>query len=109
MTSETNKKQCPYCAETIEMKAIRCRFCGSWLDHSRFMLGWTRSREYGKILGICAGLSQQFGIPVTFFRLAFIILTFFGGWGVLLYLALWLLMPWEKRAQRNNTSVVSSE
>ncbi len=29
---EQNKKQCPYCGETIKAAAKKCRYCGEWLD-----------------------------------------------------------------------------
>jgi phage shock protein PspC (stress-responsive transcriptional regulator) len=87
-------KKCPYCAEDIKVDAIKCRYCGSWLDKN-YLKNWTRSRKHAKLLGICAGLARHSSIPVVFIRLAFIILTFMGGWGLLLYLALWFLMPWD--------------
>ncbi|MBN2381930.1 PspC domain-containing protein [bacterium] len=95
MSSSERQKQCPYCAELISDEAVKCRYCGSWLDRSDYLRTWTRSRTHAKVWGICAGLARQFGIQVTFIRLAFIILTFIGGWGILFYLALWFLMPLE--------------
>ena len=88
-----NTKKCPFCAETIKIEAMKCRFCGSYLDKKRYVQGWMRSRKYGKLAGVCAGLAQQLAIPVLFIRLTFIILTFIGGWGLVIYLALWMLMP----------------
>jgi phage shock protein PspC (stress-responsive transcriptional regulator) len=43
-------------------------------------------------------LAKQFNIDATPIRLAFILATIAGGWGILAYLILWALMPWEKRA-----------
>lgn len=33
MTEQT--KQCPYCGETINAEATKCRFCGEWLGPER--------------------------------------------------------------------------
>jgi len=46
-----------------------------------------------KIAGVAGGLGQCFHIDPLIFRVAFVVLAFVGGMGVLLYLALWLLMP----------------
>ena len=51
------------------------------------------SRKEGKILGVCAGLGAHFDLDPTIVRIAFILFSFFGGSGVLLYLILALIMP----------------
>ena len=45
--------------------------------------------------GVAAGLGQRFGISPTWFRVAFVLMTVFGGFGVLLYALGWLLIPEE--------------
>lgn len=52
-----------------------------------------RSREDRIIAGVSGGLGTYMGTNPWLFRLAFIILAFFGGLGVLLYIAAWLLIP----------------
>lgn len=50
----------------------------------------------GRVLaGVAAGIAQRAGISVGLVRLGFIVAAFFGGFGVLLYLAAWALMPEE--------------
>jgi phage shock protein PspC (stress-responsive transcriptional regulator) len=47
-----------------------------------------------KILGgVASGLSSYFGIEPLYVRLAFVLLTFAGGSGLLIYLILWIITP----------------
>ena len=86
-------KICPYCAETIQEAAIKCRYCGSMLAERPLAAEWKRDLDTKMIGGVCAGLARQFGISVTALRIAFVIAVFAGGWGILIYLALWIIMP----------------
>lgn len=56
---------------------------------------WSRDPDAGKIAGVCAGLAEAMGVPVTPVRAAFVLLALpgFSGIGVALYLVLWFLMP----------------
>lgn len=50
----------------------------------------------GKVIaGVCSGLGIYFAIDPTIIRLIFILITVFGGSGLLLYLVLWLIIPAE--------------
>jgi phage shock protein PspC (stress-responsive transcriptional regulator) len=52
-----------------------------------------RDPENGMVSGVAAGLAAYFGIDVLLFRILFVIGTLAGGWGLLIYIVLWLLMP----------------
>jgi phage shock protein PspC (stress-responsive transcriptional regulator) len=52
-----------------------------------------RVREGRVIAGVCAGLASYFGVDPTLVRLAFALVTVFGGFGVLLYLCAWIVIP----------------
>lgn len=90
-------KPCPYCAEDIQDHALKCRYCGSTLDGAAFSHTWYRSRRGKMIAGVCAGLAEQFGIPMTALRLAAVLLTLLGaGWGIIVYVVLWVIMPYRE-------------
>ena len=84
---------CPYCAEEIAADNAICPYCQSSLLIATDNSQWHRCKRGRILFGVCAGLAQRFEIPVFTVRLAFIIATVFGGWGIFIYLCLWLLMP----------------
>lgn len=47
------------------------------------------------IAGVAAGVARYLDIDPTLVRIALVVLTFFGGVGVLLYGAGWILIPEE--------------
>jgi len=52
-----------------------------------------RSSNDKMIAGVCAGLGERFKLDPTMVRLAFALLFFLGGHGLLIYLILWIIMP----------------
>ncbi|NJD60326.1 MAG: hypothetical protein C3F13_09735 [Anaerolineales bacterium] len=55
-----------------------------------------RSRKNRIFAGVCGGLADFFGISAFWFRLAFLIALIPGGIpGFLLYLILWIVVPYE--------------
>jgi phage shock protein PspC (stress-responsive transcriptional regulator) len=54
-----------------------------------------RTREGRIVAGVCSGLASYFGVDATIVRLAFGVLTVFGGLGALLYLIAWVIVPEE--------------
>ena len=54
-----------------------------------------RSKTNRKLAGVCGGLAQYFNTDATLIRVLFVVLTVLGGSGILLYLALWIIVPTE--------------
>jgi len=52
-----------------------------------------RDTDNAMVAGVAAGLAKYTGIDVILIRIIFVIGVFTGGWGILLYLVLWLLVP----------------
>lgn len=50
--------------------------------------------------GVCAGLAALTGLDAWVWRLLFVLLAFWGGAGLLLYVLLWVFVPGEPSAGR---------
>jgi phage shock protein PspC (stress-responsive transcriptional regulator) len=62
-------------------------------DDIRDLARIRRSRANRRVAGVAGGLGRHLDIDPVILRVAFVVLTFFGGVGLLLYVALWLLLP----------------
>jgi phage shock protein PspC (stress-responsive transcriptional regulator) len=61
--------------------------------------GLRRSRDDRKIAGVAGGLGRHLNIDPTIVRVLLVVLVFFGGAGLLLYGAAWILVPEEGTEQ----------
>ncbi len=52
-----------------------------------------RNKGDKMIAGVASGIADYFDIDANMIRLLFILLTIFGGSGILLYIVLWILIP----------------
>ena len=57
--------------------------------------GLVRPRSGRVLAGVCAGLARRFGMSAGVVRLLFVLSIVLPGPQVLLYVALWVLMPSE--------------
>jgi len=44
---------------------------------------------------VCGGLTQYFNIDATLVRVLFVLLAVLGGSGLVLYVAMWIIVPKE--------------
>ena len=52
-----------------------------------------RSHTNRLVAGVCGGLGEYFNIDATLIRVLFVVLTVFGGAGLIIYLAMWIIVP----------------
>lgn len=57
---------------------------------------WYRSRKDRMIAGVCGGLAEYLEVDPTFVRMLWILITLLYGFGLLLYLIAWLIVPEKK-------------
>lgn len=58
-----------------------------------------RDTDNAQIAGVCQGIANFFNIDVVIIRLVWALIFFFGGFGLLLYVILWIVVP------KANTSI----
>jgi phage shock protein C len=58
-----------------------------------------RNRSNRQVAGVCGGLAQYFNLDATLIRILFVVLAVLGGSGLLLYVAMWIIVPNEPSAQ----------
>ncbi|MFC6287729.1 PspC domain-containing protein [Nocardioides sp. GCM10027113] len=57
----------------------------------------TRDTREPVLGGVASGLARHLGVPVLWLRATFVVATALGGLGVVLYAALWLMLPADSR------------
>lgn len=53
----------------------------------------TRSLDNKMIAGVCSGIADSWNIDVTIVRVLFVVFAVTAGFAVIVYLALWIIMP----------------
>jgi phage shock protein C len=54
-----------------------------------------RSRANKQVAGVCGGLAAYFNVDVTLMRVLFILLGLLGAAGIVVYIAMWIIVPLE--------------
>ncbi|HET7327245.1 MAG TPA: PspC domain-containing protein [Nocardioidaceae bacterium] len=68
-------------------------------DQARDLGRLRRSTTDRKVAGVAGGLGRHLDVDPTLLRVAFVVLIFFGGAGLLLYGAAWLLVPEDGQSE----------
>jgi phage shock protein C len=54
-----------------------------------------RSKANRQVAGVCGGLAEYFNLDVTLIRVLFVLLAVLGGSGLVIYVAMWIIVPKE--------------
>jgi phage shock protein C len=64
----------------------------------------TRDPRHATLGGVAAGLAQYLQVDATLVRLAFVLLAFVHGFGILAYIVCWVVMPVEGMATASDAT-----
>jgi phage shock protein PspC (stress-responsive transcriptional regulator) len=75
---------------------------------SRGSLPLRRPTHDRMLAGVASGIADYLGVDETLVRIAIVVATFFGGAGIAVYLAGWLLIPEEGSDQSIASELLQS-
>ena len=68
-----------------------------------------RNSDEAILGGVAAGLAEHLGLPVLWVRVAFIVLAVTGGFGVVFYAGLWLVLPAQRHFDDQAPGLAAAE
>jgi len=86
---------CNYCGKVIPDDANLCAYCGKRVTGVIARKRLVRPRHGRKVAGVCHGFAEYFDLDVTLVRIVWAVCSLFGLFGVVAYLAAWIVMPEE--------------
>jgi phage shock protein C len=60
------------------------------MDSTRRLYG---SKSDRVLAGVCGGLAEYFNLGATLIRVVFVLLAVLGGSGLVLFVAMWIIVP----------------
>jgi len=86
---------CPQCGREYKERVNFCCHCGAamYIRPASPAKKLMRSRTDSKIAGVCGGFAEYLEMDPTLVRLLWLMLAFFGGWGLVGYVVAWIIMP----------------
>jgi phage shock protein PspC (stress-responsive transcriptional regulator) len=68
-----------------------------------------RDRDDHRVAGVCGGLGRYLDMDPVIFRVLFGVLIFFGGFGLLVYAAIWLFVPMDGESRTEAQKLLAGE
>ncbi|MFL6060281.1 MAG: PspC domain-containing protein [Marmoricola sp.] len=68
-----------------------------------------RNSEDGMVGGVAAGLADHLGLPLTWVRIGFVAATVMGGFGVVFYAGLWMVLPVQRHFDDTAPGLAAAE